>query len=185
MMTNVLIRLCHVLMTRDYVFRNTGSSKLSLARGWGWKFIVNCSSDVYWPIAMAKRWFIILNWIERRTYALANFEEPPSPLCDQSFKNICKTYRRGMSNQFCCYHRSYDMSSLTRIAHKSVLKHLQNPGASGSLKAAPRPRPLRTPLKQILNPPCTDIIHSFYISHTVCYVGSGKILYFWPSYGPG
>lgn len=96
---------------------------------------------------------------------------PPPPLCDQIFKNICKTYRRGMSNQFCCYHRSYDMSSLTRIAHKSVLKHLQNPGASGSLKAAPRPRPLRTPLKQILDPPCTDMIHPFYIPHSVlCWV---------------
>lgn len=129
-------------------------------------------------------YYIELDW--KKNICTGEFWGAPlPPLCDQIFKNICKTYRRGMSNQLCCYHRSYDMSSLTRIAHKSVLKHLQNPGASGSLKAAPRPRPLRTPLKQILDPPCTDMIHPFYILHTVCYVGSGKILYFWPSYGPG
>lgn len=129
-------------------------------------------------------YYIELDW--KKNICTGEFWGAPlPPFVIKFFKNICKTYRRGMSNQFCCYHRSYDMSSLTRIAHKSVLKHLQNPGASGSLKAAPRPRPLRTPLKQILNPPCTDMIHPFYISHTVCYVMSGKILYFWPSYGPG
>lgn len=109
-----------------------------------------------------------------------NFEElpPPPPFVIKFLKIYARPIEEECQISFVVIHRSYNMSSLTRIAHKSVLKYIQNPGASGSLKAAPRPRPLRTPLKQILDPPCTDMIHPVYIPHTVCYVMSGKILYF-------
>lgn len=128
-------------------------------------------------------YFIELDW--KKDICTGEFWGGPPPFVIKFLKIYARPIEEECQISFVVIHRSYNMSSLTRIAHKSVLKYIQNPGASGSLKAAPRPRPLRTPLKQILDPPCTDIIHPFYISHTVCYVGSGKILYFWPSYGPG